>query len=116
MDNQVITGPDLAEINRVKSQLSAAFEMKDLGDLHYFLGIEVIHIPNSILLTQRHYVLNMLYKFEMTDCRSISTPLDKNLKLHRVSRAPCDKKSFWQIVGSLIYLSDSIVGHLAQTV
>ena len=44
-------------------------EMKDLGDLHYFLGVEVIHILDSILLNQRHYVLNMLYKFGMMDCR-----------------------------------------------
>ena len=43
VDDLVITGPDLAAISKVKSQLSKAFEMKDLGDLHYFLGIEVIH-------------------------------------------------------------------------
>ena len=42
MDDLVITGPDLATISKVKSQLLEAFEMKDLGDLHYFLEIEVI--------------------------------------------------------------------------
>ena len=60
VDDLVVTGPDFAEISQVKSQLSDAFEMKDLGDLHYFLGIEVIHTPDDILLSQRHYVLNML--------------------------------------------------------
>ena len=50
VDDLVITGPGLPEINRVKSQLSDAFEMKDLGDLHYFLGIEVIQTPDGILL------------------------------------------------------------------
>ena len=60
--------PNLAEISRVKSLLSIVFEMKDLGDFHYFLGVEVIHIPDGTLLTQRHYVLNMMDKFGMTNC------------------------------------------------
>ena len=80
VDDLVITGPGLDEINRVKSQLSDAFEMKDLGDLHYFLGIEVIRNPDGIVLSECHYVLNMLYKFAMKECRPISTPLDRNQK------------------------------------
>ena len=42
VDDLAITDIDLEEISRVKSLLAAMFEMKDLGDLHYFLGIEVI--------------------------------------------------------------------------
>ena len=68
VDDLVIIGPRLNEIGRVKSQLSDTFEIKDLGDLHYFLGIEVIRTPKGILLSQRHYVLNMLYKFGMREC------------------------------------------------
>ena len=63
VDDLVITGPDLAKICRVKSQLT-----RDLGDFHYFLGIEVIHTPDNILLSPRHYVMNMLFKFGMTEC------------------------------------------------
>ena len=74
VDDLDITDPNLAAISKVKSQLSEAFEMKDLVDLHYFLRIEVIHTHDNILLSQRHYVLNMLYKFGMTDCRPVSTP------------------------------------------
>ena len=59
VDDLVITGANLGEIRRVKSQLAASFDMKDLGDLHYFLGIEVIRTPESILISQRHYVLSM---------------------------------------------------------
>ena len=53
MDNMVITGADLAEIGHVKSQLSDIFKMKDLGDLHYFLGMEVIHSPDGICWHKR---------------------------------------------------------------
>ena len=77
--------------------------MKDPRDLHYFLGIKVIHTPDGILLSQRHYVLNMLYKFGMTDCRSISAPLDKNLKLRPNSEVASNEKRLRQIVESLIY-------------
>ena len=52
MDDLVIANTDISEISRVKSELSAAFEMKDLRDLHYFLRIKVIHTPKGILLTQ----------------------------------------------------------------
>ena len=63
VDDLIITCADLVKISHVKSQLSTTFEIMDLGGLHYFLGIEVIHTPDDILFTQRHYVLNMLYNF-----------------------------------------------------
>ena len=49
VDDLVITSPNLTEISQVKSHLSDALEMKDIRDLHYFLGIEVIHTPDGIL-------------------------------------------------------------------
>ena len=77
--------------------------MKDLGDLHYFLGIKVIHTPEGILISQRHYMLSMLFKFGMMECKSVSTPLDRNAKLRLDSRTACDPKRFRQIVRSLSY-------------
>ena len=68
VDDLVIAGANLGEIRHVKSQLAASFDMKDLGDLHYFLGIEVICTPEGILIGQRHYALSMLFKFGMTAC------------------------------------------------
>ena len=65
MDDLVIGGKDLVEINKVKSLLSGRFEMKDLHELHYFLGIEVIRTPVEIMISQWHYVLHLIYKFGM---------------------------------------------------
>ena len=45
--------------------------MKDLHELHYFLGIEVISTPVAILISQRHFVLNLVYKFGMTECKPV---------------------------------------------
>ena len=74
VDDLVIGGTDLAEITKVKTILSGRFEMKDLHKLHYFLGIEVIRTPVGILISQRHYVLNLLYKFGLTECKPVSNP------------------------------------------
>ena len=80
VDDLFIGGKDVAEIN-VKSLLSGIFEMKDLHELHYFLGIEVIWTPVGICISPRHYILNLLYKFALTECKPVSSPLDRNLKL-----------------------------------
>jgi hypothetical protein len=64
--------------------------MKDLGDRHYFLGIEVICTPEGILISQRHYVLSMLFKFGMAESKSISTPLDRTIKHRPDSGKVCD--------------------------
>ena len=61
----------------MKGLLRSQFDMKDLGVLHYFLGIEVI----CIWLSQCKYVLYMLQKYGMANCKPILTLLDSNLKL-----------------------------------
>ena len=103
VDDLIIAGADLREIHRVKSQLVASFDMKDLGDLHYFLEIEVICTPERMLISQSHYALSMLFKFGMADYKSISTPLDRNVKLRQDSGKACNPTRFQHIIGSLIY-------------
>ena len=91
VDDLVIRGQDLAEITKVKSLLSGRFEMKDLHELHYFLGIEVIRTSVGILISQRHHVLNLLYKFGLIECKPVSTLLDRNIKINADSgTAVCD--------------------------
>ena len=60
VDDLIIGGDSLAETLQVKMLLEQEFDMKDLGDLHYFLGIEIIRTSQGIWLSQRQYVLNML--------------------------------------------------------
>ena len=81
VDDLVIGGEHLVDINKVKSLLSDKFEMTDMKELHYFLGIQVIRTPAGIMISQRHYILNLLYKFGMAECKSVATLLDRNIKL-----------------------------------
>ena len=104
VDDLVVGGEHLVYINKVKMLFSGKFEMKDMNKLHYFKGIEVIRAGDGIMLSQRHYILNLLFKFGMTDHVPISTPFDRNLKMHTDSGTPCEPAQYQQIIGSLICL------------
>ena len=106
VDDLVIGGKNLADINKVKSLLSGRFKIKDMQELHYFLTIEVIRTLVKIMIFQRHYILNLLYKFGMTKCKPMSTPLDRNLKLDADSRTEeCEATQYCQLIDNLIYLT-----------
>ena len=58
--------------------------MKDMKELHYFLGIEVIWASTGIIIS--HYILNLLYQFGMTECKFVATPVDCNLRPNKSVR------------------------------
>ena len=104
VDDVIITGDNEDEIGKVKNLLKAEFDIKDLGKLMYFLGIEVIWTDDGIWLMQCKYVLDMLKKFGMTGCKPIATPIEQNAKLRSDSGEPLENPTLYrQIVGSLIY-------------
>jgi hypothetical protein len=78
VDDIVITRDDVEEIKCLMENLGRAFEVKDLGPLWYFLGIEIARSPKGIVLSQRKYVLDLLAETGMLGCRPFSTPIDKN--------------------------------------
>jgi hypothetical protein len=81
VDDLIITRDSDAYIFDLKKLLKQKFEMKDLGELRYFLGIEVIQSPKRIWLLQRQYALNKLFKYGMKGYKPISIPLEQNVKL-----------------------------------
>ena len=54
--------------------------MKDLGLMHYFLGLEVWKLKDEIFLSQGRYTIDILRRFGMMDCKSMSMPMTMNLK------------------------------------
>ena len=84
--------------------LGAEFDMKYLGELIYFLGIEVKRTSQDIWLLQRKYALDMLKKYGMTACKPMSTPLEHNVKLRADFQDVLEDPTMYRImVGSLIY-------------
>nr|CAD41085.2 OSJNBb0011N17.2 [Oryza sativa Japonica Group] len=104
VDDMIITGNDCSEITRLKQNLSKEFEVKDLGQLKYFLGIEIARSPRGIVLSQRKYALDLLSDTGMLGCRPASTPVDQNHKLCAESGNPVNKERYQRLVGRLIYL------------
>ncbi len=90
----------------MKKLLKQKFDMKELGELRYFLGIEVIQSPKGIWLLQRQYALNKLSEYGMTGYKPISIPLEQNVKLS-VDEGELveDTTMYKRIVGSLIYMT-----------
>jgi hypothetical protein len=106
VDDLIITRDSDVDIFDLKKFLKQKFEIKDLGELCYFLGIEVIQSPKRIWLLQRQYALNKLSEYGMTSCKPISILLQQNVKLSadEVDLME-DTKMHRRIVGSLIYMT-----------
>ncbi|XP_021801415.1 uncharacterized protein LOC110745602 [Prunus avium] len=102
----IITGNDKQEIAQLQDYLATKFEMKNLGGLKYFLGIEVAQSQQGIFLSQRKYVLDLLTDTGMLDCKPVDTPTVQN---HHLGEYPdqvsTNKEIYQRLVGRLIYLS-----------
>ena len=80
--------------------------MKDLGHLHYCLGLEVWRENGKTLITQSKYTKEVLRRFNMNTCKPISTPLEQNVKLNNNDDSKeVDGTLYRQLVGSLNYLT-----------
>ena len=75
--------------------------MKDLGLMHYFLGLEVWESPKKIFLNQGKYAVEILKRFDMLECKSMNTPMETKLKLLvDTSSELVDATLYRQIIGS----------------
>ncbi|KAA0051109.1 Cysteine-rich RLK (receptor-like protein kinase) 8 [Cucumis melo var. makuwa] len=82
------------------------FEIKDLGKLKYFLGMEVARSKEGISMSQRKYILDMLTETGMLGCHPADTSIEFNCKLgNSDDQVPVDKEQYQHLVGKLIYLS-----------
>jgi Reverse transcriptase (RNA-dependent DNA polymerase) len=106
VDDMIITGNDRVEIEKLEEKLNKEFEMKNLGGLKYFLGIEVSRNKTGITLSQRQYILDFLTEVGMLDCMPADTPMVQNLKFsNNHNQIPTNKERYQKLVGKLIYLS-----------
>ena len=82
--------------------------MKDLDMMHYFLGMEVWQNAEGISLGQGKYMVEILKRFKMMDCKAMTSPMESNLKLLRdASTEAVDAMMYCQMIGSLMYLMNT---------
>ena len=101
-----------------KRLLSELFQMKDMGELQYCLGINVILGQNSCRLHQNQYIKQTLKKFGFDDANAVLTPADCSVKLVKndhVSK-PADQVEYQSMVGNLIYVAMGTRPDIAQAV
>uniref|UniRef100_A0A2N9JAR7 Reverse transcriptase Ty1/copia-type domain-containing protein n=1 Tax=Fagus sylvatica TaxID=28930 RepID=A0A2N9JAR7_FAGSY len=106
VDDLVITGNNSTFVASIIKQLGAKFSLKDMGLLHFFLGIEVVPTQAGLFLSQHKYVRDLLSKTNMSAAKDVSTPLSTSQSLKLVDgTAPVDSSDFRRIIGSVQYLS-----------
>jgi hypothetical protein len=112
VDDLLILTNDLATLGGFKKELSNRFEMKDLGEVHFCLGIQVTRDrqKRTIRISQAKYIENVLKRFNMFDCKPIGTPLDANAKLSKnMSPTSVEEEEemknvpYQSAIGSLMY-------------
>ena len=102
----IIIGDDIDDISVLKTELARQFEMKDLGYLRYFLGIEVAYSPRGYLLSQLKYVAAILERARLVDNKTVDTLIKVNARYSSSDGLPLiDPTLYRTIVGSLVYLT-----------
>lgn len=112
VDDIIIACKNLKKIENFKKKLFQNFEMKDLGKIHYCIGLEFSHVQiegeNTVKISQKKYIKEILQRFGMEDSKPVSTPMDPNSNLEKpkVKNEEIMKKYPYQnLIGSLMYVS-----------
>lgn len=106
VDDLLVTGSNTAQIEEFKDKMKKIFEMTDLGEMSYFLGIEVKQMKHEVFIHQKKYVKEILKRFQMEECKAVSTPMVLKPKLQRDDgAASADEKTYRKLIGCLMYLT-----------
>nr|AAK55460.1 putative gag-pol polyprotein [Oryza sativa Japonica Group]AAP54977.1 retrotransposon protein, putative, Ty1-copia subclass [Oryza sativa Japonica Group] len=108
VDDIIVASSSIVATNALLKNLNQEFALKDLGRLHYFLGIEVKEVNDGIVLTQEKYAMDVLKRVNMSDCKAVNTPLSISEKLSAHEGNPLgpeDSTRYRSLVGALQYLT-----------
>lgn len=108
VDDLLVTGNNETKVIEFKRKMMSTFEMTDLGEISYFLGIEFQNTSDGVLLSQKKYASDVLKRFNMQHCNGAATPAEAGLWLDKnVDEPEVDATKFRQVVGALRYLCNT---------
>ncbi|XP_074288351.1 uncharacterized protein LOC141613508 [Silene latifolia] len=81
VDDVLLTGTSVSEIDKIKHALHSAFSIKDLGQMRYFLGLEISRNHSGLMINQRKYIMDILNDLKMENCSDAKFPMQQGLKL-----------------------------------
>ena len=106
VDDIIITSTDCGLITKLQQLLHATFHMKDLGQLTYFLGLEVHYRSHGLFVNQHKYIQDLITLASLEDTSSINNPMEVNVKYMKDEGDLLDEPTLYRhLVGSLIYLT-----------
>ncbi|KXJ71623.1 hypothetical protein RP20_CCG020139 [Aedes albopictus] len=111
VDDFLLFSTDVKLIQNVKKQLMTLFHMKDLGEAKQVLGMRITRSDDAVMLDQERYVDELLERFKMTNCNTVSTPADPHQRLTKTGsttkkqKQHMEKVLFRQLVGGLQFLA-----------
>ncbi|KAI3825951.1 hypothetical protein L1987_07722 [Smallanthus sonchifolius] len=111
VDDIILTGNNASDLEKVKSCLMSKFMIKDLGELKYFLGIEVIKTDKGLVLSQRKYCMDLLNEFGMLASKPVGNPIEQNIVItdkqnsFKEDSELSDVTGYQKLIGKLIYLT-----------
>ena len=110
VDDIIITGNSPSALSSLVQQLTTSFELKDLGPLTFFIGLEVDYNATRFFVHQHKYASDLLQKYNMWDCKLCSTPCCTSVKFTKQTGTPLpDATTFCSLVGALQYHTHSPV-------
>ena len=114
VDDVIIIGEKMENVQDTKASLSGLLDMKDMGELSNFLGVSFTRDSKGGRLSQEHYVETILSQFGMKDCKPVSTPVENDDEL--VDENPTDQRKYQELIGSLLFLSSRTRPDIAAAV
>lgn len=105
VDDLLIAGNDQQAITKTKAFLSTHFLMKDLGNIRYFLGIEIDRSEKGFFLSQKKYTKDLIHEYGMQNSKPLRLPVDGQVKLTAdLGDDLPNPTEYQQLIGKLIYL------------
>ncbi|KAG7553092.1 Zinc finger CCHC-type [Arabidopsis thaliana x Arabidopsis arenosa] len=116
VDDMLIFGTNLRQVELTKEFLSSNFAMEDMGEAEVILGIRIKRENKGISLTQSHYIEKVLKKFNYENCSPVSTPMDASVKLMPNTGQAVSQLEYSRVIGCLMYAMTSTRPDIAYAV
>lgn len=106
VDDILIVSKRYADRKGLIKTLQSWFDVKNLGEAKYCLGIQIVKTSDGFTLCQSRYIKNLLTKFGMADCKGSKTPLPNGFKMTAINAEDYDDSvPYKELIGSLMYLA-----------
>ena len=108
VDDIVFGSTIMRLVEEFKNLMNSEFEMSLIGELNFFLGLQITQLKDGTRIHQQKYIREMLEKYGMNSSKSINTPISPNTRLYADEEGKSvDQKLYRGMIGSLLYLTAS---------